>query len=90
MNKASEVASCAKAPAMVGGGGEAGELEPLDDVTGDGVGSVFQSNRKTLGLRALRLVVYVLLEPFAHRCGVIGHFKPNSVLTRKHFLFLQV
>lgn len=30
----------AKAPAAVGGGGEAGELEPLDGVTGDGVGSV--------------------------------------------------
>lgn len=25
---------------MVGGGGEAGELESLDGVTGDGVGSV--------------------------------------------------
>lgn len=47
MNKVSEVASCAKAPAVVGGGGEAGELEPLDGVTGDGVGSVPLSLKAT-------------------------------------------
>lgn len=46
---ASEVASCAKVPAVVSGGSGVGELEPLDGVTGDGVGSVplsFKATRK--------------------------------------------